>query len=138
MIGRIFGIVAALILAGWLYWLTARVQVLLTHAEAALDRADRTLAAAMAMVAATPPIATQLSAVAAPREEAPAIPALTAASMTSPAPAPVTVPSPADGPPTVPTGMAVEAEKRALVERAFSVHGAPRRFTFKASNNGDA
>ncbi|WP_324276172.1 hypothetical protein [Blastococcus brunescens] len=54
MIGRIASIVAALILVGWLYWLTARVQVLLTHAEAALDRADRTLAAAVALVGAAP------------------------------------------------------------------------------------
>ncbi|MGZ5422759.1 MAG: hypothetical protein ACXWDF_11365, partial [Aeromicrobium sp.] len=55
MIGRLSIIVAAVILAGWLYWLTARVQVLLTHAEAALDRADRTLAAALAMIEAARP-----------------------------------------------------------------------------------
>lgn len=110
MIGRLMGILGALILAGWLYWLTARVQVLLSHAEATLDRADRTLAAAMAMVAAAPP----------------------------PVPVPPTGPSPAGGPPTVPAGMALELGKRALVERAFPVHGAPRRFTFKTSDDGAA
>ena len=109
MIGRLLGILGALILAGWLYWLTARVQVLLDHAEATLNRADRTLAAAVAMVAAAPPAA-----------------------------APPVVPSPAGGPPTVPAGMALELEKRALVERAFPVHGAPRRFTFKTSDEGTA
>ena len=109
MIVRLVGILGALILAGWLYWLTARVQVLLDHAEATLDRADRTLAAAVAMVAAAPAT-----------------------------PAPPSGPSPVGGPPTVPAGMALELEKRALVERAFPVHGAPRRFTFKSSGDGAA
>ena len=112
MISRLVGILGALVLAGWLYWLTARVQVLLDHAEATLERADRTLAAAVAMVAAPQPPVQDL---------------------TEP-----TGPPPADGPPTVPSGMALELEKRALVERAFPVHGAPRRFTFKASGDGAA
>ena len=38
-------IIAGSILAGWLYWLTGRVQRLLDHAEGAIHLADRTFAA---------------------------------------------------------------------------------------------
>jgi len=127
MIVRLVGIVGALILAGWLYWLTARVQLLLSHAESTLDRADRTLAAAMALVAAPPPVHALPSAIQEPQEERPE---------REPAElVPVSGLAPAGGPPTVPTGMVIEAEKRALVERSFSVHGAPRRFTFASSED---
>jgi hypothetical protein len=133
MIGRVFGIIGALILAGWLYWLTARAQLLLDRADATLARADRTLETALAMLAATPAIVPAPAGVVASRGDG--MPS-TSTPMTPSAP--VTVLPPAAGPPTVPAGMVLEAEKRALVERAFSVHGAPRRFTFKTSDDGDA
>lgn len=137
MIGRIASIVAALILASRLYWLTSRAQLLLDRADATLERADCTLAAALAMLATAPSGARQSSAAAAPREEVLPLGAWAAVPMPPPD-APVSVLPQAEGPPTVPTGMALEAEKRDLVERAFSVHGAPRRFTFKASDAQDA
>ncbi|SOE01267.1 hypothetical protein [Blastococcus haudaquaticus] len=126
MIARLVGILGALVLAGWLYWLTARVQFLLTHVESTLDRADQALAAAMAVVAAAPPTPAPSGDMAQGPVAGP------------PVPVPPTGPSPAGGPPTVPSGMALELEKQALVERAFPVHGAPRRFTFKASDDGTA
>ena len=112
MIGRLLGILGALLIAGWLYWLTARVQLLLNHAEEALAKADRLLAASGASAAAD-----ATAALPAPSPDA--------------APEPNFVVEPVTGPPTAPQGLVIEAQKRALVERAFSVDGEPHTFTFR-------
>lgn len=43
VVERFAFIVLGLILTGWLYWLTARIQGVLSQAEAAIDTADRVL-----------------------------------------------------------------------------------------------
>jgi hypothetical protein len=161
MIGRLLGIAGALLIAGWLYWLTARVQLLLSQAEQALEKADRILADAMLQAGLLPVLAgaagspgvggstTAPEPATAPepvRSDTATMPAVAPPPTAVPqprvdppgpvpepeaAPAPL-APEPVSGPPTAPQGIVIEAQKRALVERAFSVDGQPHTFKFRA------
>ena len=139
MVAQVSSIIGALILVGWLYWLTARVQNLLTLAETAATNAEKAAAAALRMASAAPPQAARGSEPATSPEpvrleqhiasdsgsgsvlnEPPADDSTAARAASAEA-----------APSTAPMSAVIEAEKRAMIEREFAVHGEPHTFRFR-------
>lgn len=136
MVAQVSSIVGALILVGWLYWLTARVQNLLTLAETAATNAEKAAAAALRMASVAPPPTARDSAAATQSPAGPQVAPDSGSGTVLDEPpaddAAAARATPAEAAPsTAPMSAVIEAEKRAMIEREFAVHGEPHTFRFR-------